>query len=374
MIKPKQLIQLCGLILVALLFLNVCTQVQGLLQVSASVSSSGTITNSTIPWLHTSGQNIYDQNNNQIKLYTCVIQDGDGNTIKQTDVQNIKNMGFKAIRFFIYIGQITPTNPSTVNTAYFSTGTGEPSGTAIDNLVKWCNTSGLYIMLCPCWTPTWDLPSWAKVSGGPTGCADGGSATTLETLQPGINTLYTFLATRYGSYSNIIFESINELTTTIGNAQFTYFPTFNNGWVSAIEANEGATSHLKVIQMMYDWSSYNYPSLTSKSQLISGSHNNILCCTHDYPMVDGTQAQAADWANHWATAIHNIGLPWIDTEFSTALGGTYTNLGYAISYYTQYNVAGWGYFCYDSQSSAEGNYNIKNPTNAASILPILNMT
>jgi hypothetical protein len=327
-------------------------------------------TTGNLPWLHTSGQNIYDSNGKQVKIYACDLQTGDGNSITATDIANIKAMGFNAVRMFIYFGQFQSAGPTSINTAYFSAGTGEPSGTAIDNVVNWCTNNGLYIYLSPQWTPSWDLPSWAKVSGGAITNADGGSATTLQTLQPGMNYLYAFLANRYGSHSNLIFESMNELVAPIGSSQFTYFPTFNNGWVSAIEANEG-TSHLKLIQMLYDWSSYNYPNLNSVSALISGTHGNIVAATHDYPMVDGTQAQALDWAKHWSTMIHNVGLPWMDTEWSTAIRGSYSMVDYSLQLYAQYNAAGFGYFCYDSGASAQGNWNIHNPTNAAQLVPIL---
>jgi hypothetical protein len=119
------------------------------------------------PWLHTLGTELYDSNNNTARLYLAIIQDGQGFHVSQSDIQHIAAMGFKGIRFFIYWGQVQPT-ANTFNTAYFTSGSGEPGTNSIDNIVKWSNDSGLYVLLCPVWTSYWGPPSWAQSSTGMT--------------------------------------------------------------------------------------------------------------------------------------------------------------------------------------------------------------
>ena len=79
MIKPKRLIPLCGLILLASLILNVVPESQGLLQTSKIIPYTGTIRSQTtgVSWLHTSGQNIYDSNGELVKIKACVMSNGD---------------------------------------------------------------------------------------------------------------------------------------------------------------------------------------------------------------------------------------------------------------------------------------------------------
>jgi hypothetical protein len=69
--------------------------------------------------------------------------------------------------------------------------------------------------------------------------------------------------------------------------------------------------------------------------------------------------------------VHNQNLPWVDTEFSQCQGGDLTGVSQAISLFNANNAAGWGYFCYDSIASSQSSWNVNNPANTASILPIL---
>ena len=318
-------------------------------------------------WLHTSGQNIYDSNGKQVKLYAANIQDGDGNHISQSDIQNIKNMGFNTIRIFIEWGLVQPNGPTSINTAYFTQGGSPTIGASIDNVVNWAAQLGMYVIICPASTSTWNVPSWAANTGDITSETSTGIG--FSAVQSGVNYLYNWMAQHYATYSNVIFESFEELASTNSADAGTLFANFNNGWVSAIEQGEGGNSHLKIIELLYDWgSAYNYWFV---SPYISGSHANILLATHDYAAVDTSQAYADSWTQYISTQIHNAGYPWIGTEFSTAVGGTYSLLSYAISDMNKYNIAGWAYFCYDSSSSAEGSWNINNPTAASQILPIL---
>ena len=216
-------------------------------------------------WLHTSGQNIYDSSGNQVKLYTCVLMDGDGNHIAQSDLQKIKNDGFNTIRLFIEWGLIQPNSPTSINTAYFSSASGaSPTiGAGVDYVVNWASSLGMYVILCPDWTPSWQPPAWAVTASGGIGLGnpDTGNSPLIDmlnnpTVQSGVNYLYNWMAQRYASKSNVIFESFNELQTSNSpatNIQITEFAAFNNGWVSAIQSGEGANSHLIALELLYDW-------------------------------------------------------------------------------------------------------------------------
>jgi hypothetical protein len=380
MIKPKRLITLCGLILLASLLLNVVPESQGLLQASKTIVFNGTISAQTtgLPWLHTSGQNIYDSNGNLVKIKASVISNGDGSSVTETDIQNIKAMGFNAIRWWLYWGGQGGTNlplqptPSSINVNYFTVGQGEPSGTSTDNVITWAQNAGLYVILCPGWSETHPAPSWS-------GMGSSQDATPLfynTQVQSGVYYMYNWIAQRYASYSNVIFESMNEIQKAqpVSSADRTAFANFNAGWLSAIESGEGANSHLKIIQMLLDWSEFNY---VLTGPFFSGTHANVLMATHSYAFVDTQMSSYLDYfASQWANAIHAQNLPWIDTEFSTAenTGGSPSQtvgLQQAMDMFTKYNSAGWGYFCYNSFTNHQGDWNIANSANAAQIIPIL---
>jgi hypothetical protein len=179
------------------------------------------------------------------------------------------------------------------------------------------------------------------------------------------------MAKHYASNSNVIFESFNELSTTT-DSDASAFAAFNSGWINAIESGEGPNNHIKIVQLLYR-SSWTYIFL---APYVSGTHANVILATHSYPLVDAPLNIAQEYALAYATAIHGQNLPWIDTEFGTAVNNAqsppgYTGVSNAVSLMAQYNAVGWGYFCYDSSPYKEGNWNINNPTNAASLLPIL---
>jgi hypothetical protein len=289
-------------------------------------------------------------------------------------------MGFNAIRVFIEWGLVQPDSPNSINTAYFTQASGaSPTiGAGLDYVVNWASALGMYVVICPAWTPSWIPPLWATTLSGSTGLTSGGLNTPVDMLynagvQSGIFYMYNWMAQHYSSNSNVIFESFNEISTTT-DSDATAFAAFNNGWISAIESGEGVNSHLKIVELLCNGGdAYNYVLSTP---YVSGTHANILLATHDYPLVDSTSDVALDFAQTWSSAIHSQNLPWIDTEYSTAGNNDqsppgYTGVSNAISLMTQYNAVGWGYFCYDSSSSKEGNWNINNPTNSASLLPLL---
>jgi hypothetical protein len=186
----------------------------------------------------------------------------------------------------------------------------------------------------------------------------------------GLSYLYKWMAQRYATYSHIIFESLNELSTSNNALAGQPFADFNNAWVSAIEQGEGSNSHLKIIQYLVNYNSAYGALLTAP--FISGSHSNIIMATHDYGLVkDPNNAGYDNIVKAYADAAHNAGMPWMDTEFGTALGGDASDVNIALSLMTNRNAAGWGWYCYCPITGNEGSWNLKNPSVAAVILPIL---
>ena len=326
--------------------LTVPGSVGALVTVNVSISDTGTIVSSGLPWLHTSGLKIYDSSSKQVKIYGCHIFYGDGNHITLSDIQKVKSLGFNAVRLHIYWGVLQPTGPSSVNTAAFtSTSDVEPAGIGLDSIVNWCVQNGMYIILNLDWSSSWTAPSWASSLSGGTGLTtgDGGAAVNLlgnSQIQQGIYFIYNWMAQHYASNSNVIFESFNKLvdqTSPAPAADISAFAAFNNGWVSSIESGEGTYSHLIMVELLYDWSSYNY---VLTGPFINGSHANICLATHDYPLVDGTASWALQCVTHWSSTVSSAGYPWMDTEFSTAEGGGYGNPGltYGVSLLTSYGI------------------------------------
>jgi len=358
------------------LLIGISSLAYGLMTASITIPCTGSIAIQSVSLLHTSGTELYDSNNSIARLYLTTIHDGQGFHMSQSDIQNIKSMGFKGIRFFVYWG-ICETSPSTVSTAYFSSGTGEPGSNAIDNLVNWCKSSGLYIMLCPGWTTTWNIPSWASSSAGTTTFTTAGGGGTIDlanqTTLNGINYLYGWMANRYASYANVVFESFNELQVSnpATTLQRTTFSSFNNGWISAIEANEGSINHIKVIQLLYDWSQWNYVLQTSSPATISVAHSNIIFATHSYPLDKSSLSVANGCENAWVGFVHGQNYPIMDTEHSHCLGGGFAGLQQATTLLVNYNNVGWGYFVYEYSGNSDNTANVNNPTYGASILPIL---
>ena len=173
-------------------------------------------------------------------------------------------MGFNAVRLHIYWEHFQPTSPNSVNTAAF-TQTTEPLGTSLDNIVNWCAQNNMYVIL----NPSWSSGHHRALMGNNAQRRHRSNIRRRRSpnkhaqqrqVQSGINYLYNWIAQRYATNSNVIFESFNELLDEhpASSADITAFATFNDGWVSATESGEGTNSHVKIIQLLYDWSSWNY--------------------------------------------------------------------------------------------------------------------
>jgi aryl-phospho-beta-D-glucosidase BglC (GH1 family) len=375
---------LSALILVFMLFLSATVLASGLLVSTISFSNTATLEypNTGISWLYTSGQNIYNSSGKQVKLYTLSIQDGEGNHVGQSDIQKIASMGFNSIRIFIEWELIQPNGPSSVGTAYFTQGGSPTIGASVDNVVNWAAQYGMYVELCVDYESTWTPPSWTGFSSasGDTIAAD--ILNNVNGSQSGINYLYQWMGQHYATNSNVIFEGFNEMTAADSSLGGTPFANFNNGWITAVEQGEGSNSHLKIAEfLMLDPA---YVEIFT-SPYVSNTHSNVLLATHNYePMSSWDPNSSSEGITYVlsreqaaANAAHSAGYPWINTEWSKATSQNQWQSFYqtVLQGFSQYNSAGWAYFCYDSNPNAEQtpltSWNLNNSTTATQVLPIL---
>jgi hypothetical protein len=356
-----------------MLFPNVVQVIQGLQVTSTSISTAGTInypsaSYPSVSWLHTSGTYIYNSSG-QVNLWGVTLQTGDQRTYTQADMNAIKSMGFNMIRIWIVWNWVEPSGPTVTSTTVFTSAPFQ-----IDNMIQWAANAGLYVDLCVGSSASYPIPSWV-----PTGNISFGSGSiswTDSNTLTGIYNLYYFMANRYASDSNVIFEGLNEMNDANPSANAANFRSWNNNWVSAVEAGEGSYSHLCIIEFAVD---YNAGDVTDYLGLyppyISGTHSNVLMATHDYFLVDSGWSLATD--DSWASQIHSacsaVNCPWIDTEFSTAEGGNNAELNIACQAMTKNGVSGWGYFCYDAVGGSDypDAWCINNPSYEATLLGIL---
>jgi hypothetical protein len=386
--------KICGLVAILLLLLLLSPGLPGAkstLKISVVVSASGSI-NSPPPtsgplWLHTSGQNVYDSNSKQVKLYAINIFYGGHQHVTLSDIQKIKNMGFNAVRIMPPWQSLQPNGPNSIDTTFFTdtTGSAEPAGIGMDSIVKWCADNGLYVIICPVYTTWWTPPSWVPLISGTTvgqweGDGSPGPIVNLlgdTTVQAGVNYFYNWMGQHYAKNSNVIFESFNELLMNQNEPNSdagTPFANFNNGWVSAIENGEnsvtGGVSHLKIIEALWNWNwQYQFTA-----PYVAGTHSNIIVATHNYDSYSsadttGVVAKITGMAN----AVHASNLPWIDTEFAKDISQSgwqnwYTTV---LSAFKNLNIVGWADFMYCSDTSAQTGWNLNNPTTGPQVLPYL---
>jgi hypothetical protein len=383
MARFKIITLLYALILGSMLLLNATVLTSGSLTSTKYFSNMVTINypNTGVSWLYTSGQNIYDSSGNQVKLYTLTIQDGDGNHIGQSDIQEIASMGFNSIRIFLEWGLIQPDGPSSVNTAYFTQGGSPTIGASVDNVVNWAAQYGMYVEITVDYTPTWTPPGWTGFSSAGSGTIATDILNNVNNVQSGINYLYQWMGQHYASNSNVIFESFNEMTVANSSLGGTPFANFNNGWITAIEQGEGSNSHLKIAEfLMLDPA---YVEIFTPLY-VSGTHSNVLLATHNYEPMSSWDPNGSEGTSYVlsreqaaANAANSASYPWIDTEWSKATSQNQWQSFYqtVLQGFSQYNSTGWAYFCYDSNPNAEESlstsWNLANSTTVTQVLSIL---
>ncbi len=340
-------------------------------------------------WLHTFGQNIYDVNGKQVKLFTVDIEYGGSQHITLSDIQKIKNMGFNAVRLHIYWQMLEPNSPTIVNTAAFtSTDNVEPAGIGLDSIVNWCAQNDMYIIFNPEWSSSWTPPSWVPTTSYGQTTGDDGRAVNLfgdPTVDSGVNYLYNYMAQHYSADSNVIFESFNELLTPSNSDGGLQFANFNNGWVSAIEQGEASNHHLVIVEMLWnnDW------EYILTAPYIAATHSNIILASHNYDPMSGwigIDSNENDWGGSaWmsqkittmADAVHSAGYPWMCTEFSKSIAQSNWQSWYTteMTTFQSDNAVGWTFWSYCSNSSfsisSDAAWNINNQSIGQQILPYL---
>ena len=338
-----------------------------------------------ITWLHTSGTQLYNSNDNQVNLYACnILADSTWSSqaiITATDIAKIKSYGFNAVRLHLEWCFLQPTNSYSVDTTIFTTAK-DNLGASIDNIVQWCADNNMYIILNPHWGSGFNAPSWTPTSSAGCTTGDDGKAVDLfrdTNVKAGICYMYNYMASRYASSSNVIFEGFNELLTPNNADAGQPFADFNNQWISAIESGEGSNNHIKIVEALInqDW------DVLYVAPYVNGNHGNVMIATHDYsPMTGwtGSSAQITTLRNRIAsqkTQVNAAGFPVIDTEFgkSQDQSAFVTFFTTELTAFANNNYQGWANWCYcgDPSINAAGTekWNINNPTVQANILPTL---
>lgn len=398
MIKPKQLIPLCGLILLASLLLNATPQVQAQPSTFISISLSGTISSSTtgVSWLHTSGLYIYDTAGKRVNLYAVNVAYGGGDGISLEDIQKIKTLGFNTFRLHIYWGLMQPYNESSsgIDQSYFTTSKA-PLKSGIDQVIQWARQENMYVIMTLLWTDTWTPPSWtfsgltnydqqyaALISG---------IATRENT---GLRNCYNFLANRYKDTPNVIFEMMNEPCVLDRSLAGSPYKTFNENLISAIEAAEN-TSHLKIIELLNIDPAWEEILDTA----LDVNNTNVVWATHSYYPLNNWDPNMSYWHEssfNWhgqyfpqgwgngteyvayrliiiADKIHSWNRPWINTEFSKVVTQTNWNLWFntVLTTETENNITGWTLHCYSNNPDNEYDWNINNPTTQQLIMNVI---
>jgi hypothetical protein len=340
-----------------------------------------------ITWLHTSGTQLYNSNNNQVNLHACnILADSTWSSqaiITATDIAKIKSYGFNAVRLHLEWCFLQPTNSYSVDTTIFTTAK-DNLGASIDNIVQWCADNNMYVIFNLHWGGGFQAPSWVPKVNMANGCTTGQDGRAVDifgdaNVRAGISYIYNYMGSRYATKPNVIYEGINELLTPNNADAGQPFADFNNQWISAIETGEGSNNHIKIVEILIN---QNWDVLYTPPY-VNGKHQNVMLATHDYsPMTGWTGSSTQIYilnnriANQEAQA-HAAGFAIICTEFSKSQDQS-TFLSFfntELNAFANNNYQGWAYWCYCADptvnSSGSSKWNICNTTIQTNILPTL---
>jgi hypothetical protein len=310
-------------------------------------------------------------------------------------------MGFNAVRYNGYWGLMQPYNETLngINPEYFATGE-DPLGVGLDQLVNWAIQENMYIIIGEYpWTQWYPPPQWAfpGVSDNATRIAMLFNGTAAREII-GLTNLWKYIASRYANVPNVLFEFMNEpyLTSSTDYLAGSGYATFNEQLISAIESVE-TQSHLKLVELVYK-------SANDWEEIVSGTVDiakpNVVWVTHYYAPMDsydpngkywvaenftwnGQQFQSS-WHNGstyiaWrlirvVSMIHSWNKPWFNDEFSkdTAQANWQSWLGSVMQISTQYQIAGWWYFCYTHNTdNTDSGWNLNIASVANAVMAVL---
>jgi hypothetical protein len=258
----------------------------------------------------------------------------------------------------------------------------------------------MYIIIGASWSSSWQVPSWAFP-----GVLDDAqryamlfNGTAAREIT-GLTNLWKYIANRYANVPNVMFEFMNEpfLTSSTDYLAGSGYENFNEHLISAIESVE-TNSHLKLVEAVYD-SQDDWVELTSGTKDIQKS--NVVWVMHYYSPVssydpngsysvgesftwNGVNFQPGSYNGStyiaWriiriANMVHGWNKPLLNDEFSkdTTQANWQSWLSSVMQVTTQYQVAGWWYFCYTHNTGTETGWNLNIASVANAVMPILDL-
>jgi hypothetical protein len=365
----------------------------------------------SVTWLHTSGTYIYDAAGRQIRLNGINFQYSQGESLSLSDLQTGKALGFNVFRVNnVYWGLLQPYNESTkgIDSQYFATGKspGHTSMVPLDTVVNMAVQLNMYVIICmQTWSGWYVPPAWAfpSISHAGNNAVWGHESTTTQQAyaalingtavkeRTGIINTWQFIANRYKAIPNVMFELVNEPIVSTNSLVGSYYKSFNEAMISAIESVE-TQSHLKIIELLRD---------RTDNEIIPGAldvgKSNVVWANHLYAPVPYYPTGSywhdaftwhgrylpAGWGNGttyvaWrlirvASLIHGWNRPWMNTEFSKLVSEPHWVdwLGTVMSTMVEQSVTGWYYFCYSSDPTKYLGWNIRESTTQQLVFPIL---
>ena len=371
-------------------------------------------TSNTVPWLQASGTYVYDQNGQRVDLYGVNVVIGNGQKVTTSDLEIIKGLGFNAFRVNnLFWGIVQPYNETLngIDVQFFSTGVSaplrgvHPAQTPLDSIVNMAVQEHMYVILClsalNAWyiPPQWAFPSIPHVGNGTvwgethvtTQAYAGMINGTAAKERTGIINTWQFIANRYKDIPNVMFELLNEPSVSDTSLAGTYYKTFNEQIISAIESVE-TQSHVKFVELLrdqYDREVTNGAMDISKTNVVWATHHHYVSnwdpngtYWHDSFTWHGKYFAAGNGNGTtyiaWrliavSSTIHGWNRPWIGTEVTKPVTDAYWKNWYSIvlSTMAEQLITGWLFYCYSSDLTWEIGWNLASPTIRQQIMPIL---
>lgn len=351
-----------------------------------------------VPWLHTSGGAIYDEDNHRVFLFGANYFYLNGQTVALSDIEALKPLGFNVFRIFVPWSLLQPYNETLngIDESYLITGVstpdpqGHPPNPPLDTLVRYAVRANMYIIIClDAWRGSYPPPAWAFPWATHTGLDAAWASQEPERAlseeayaalingtavkeRIGITNAWRFLASRYRGVPNVIFELLNEPYVSFNNVKLggDAYTEFNEQIISSIESAE-THPHLKLIEFLRDHWDHEIAMTAvdvSRPNCVWAIHENRMPWdpSGEYSIeepfvwhgrsfkagyVNGT-VFLASWIVGVAGRINGWNKPWISSEFSAWVNDTHWRdwLRESLDLMSEYHSSGAVWWCYSDEN------------------------